>query len=178
MNESILNSFGRNLQALRIKRGLSLSQLAVDAGIAKSNLSRIEQGAGNPTLDTIWRLAIQLDVPFASLVNCINAPISDDGVQVKLIEQGKDNPPVDAYWMSCAPQTERKSEAHSKGTSETVQIISGQLEVETQGNIQTLSAGENFNFAADKPHTYRSKEQWTTLLVTITYQKKDIEHER
>ena len=76
MEKPSLDILGRNLQSIRVSKGLSLSQLAQDAGIAKSNLSRIEQGSGNPTLDTLWRLAIQLDVPFGCLVASMNTPPS------------------------------------------------------------------------------------------------------
>lgn len=173
MDNVIFNTLGRNLQSLRLAKGLSLSQLALDAGIAKSNLSRIEQGSGNPTIDTIWRLATQLDVPFGSLVVSVNTPISDDGVQVKLIEQGSDNPQVDAYWMSCAPNTSRLSEPHTQGTSETITVISGQLEVGPEQETETLMAGESCRFSADKTHVYKTGDLWTTLLVTITYAKRE-----
>ncbi|USD66288.1 helix-turn-helix transcriptional regulator [Vibrio sp. SCSIO 43136] len=175
MEKPILNTLGRNLQNLRIAKGLSLSQLALEAGIAKSNLSRIEQGSGNPTIDTIWRLAKQLDVPFGSLVVSMAAPIDDDGVQVKLIEQGMDNPQVDAYWMSCAPNIEHRSDAHSNGTTETITVITGHVETGVEGSSHCLSAGESVKFPADKPHMYKTGDLWTTLLVTITYAKREVQ---
>jgi transcriptional regulator with XRE-family HTH domain len=174
MDKLSLNTFGQNLQKLRIAKGLSLSQLANDAGVAKSNLSRIEQGSGNPTIDTIWRLAMQLNVPFGSLVASVNAPIGNDGVQVKLIEQGTDNPKVDAYWMSCAPNTNRIAEAHSKGTTEHIMVISGMIETGTQDYLTRLTAGESCSYAADNPHVYKTGDVWTTLLVTITYEKSGV----
>ncbi len=172
MDRPILNTLGRNLQSIRLSKGLSLSQLALDAGIAKSNLSRIEQGAGNPTIDTIWRLATQLDVPFGSLVASVSTPIGHDGVQVKLIEQGSDTPQVDAYWMSCAPHTERLSEPHTQGTSETITIITGELETGNLEQTQVLKAGDSISFPADQPHLYRTRDLWATMLVTVTYAKK------
>ena len=172
MDKFFPHTFGRNLQNLRIAKGLSLSKLASDAGIAKSNLSRLEQGSGNPTLDTIWRLAVQLDVPFSHLVSAVDVSLGNDGVQVKLIEQGTDTPQVDAYWMSCAPNTERKAEAHSSNTYETILVISGSLETGTEGNTRLLIAGECFTFSADMPHVYRTKDRWATFLVTITYGKE------
>ena len=66
MDKLSLGTLGQHLQSLRLARGWSLSQLAAAAGSAKSNLSRLEQGNGNPTLDTIWRLAVQLGVPFGT----------------------------------------------------------------------------------------------------------------
>ncbi len=152
-------------------RGLSLSQLAAEAGIAKSNLSRIEQGNGNPTLDTIWRLATQLKVPFGNLVAPISEPLGEDGVMVRLIDQGRDDPQVDAYWMSCAPNTLREAEAHTRGTQESITVISGQLEAGIKNQAKLISAGETHTFDADHPHLYRTADQWTTMLVTIIYTK-------
>ncbi len=177
MDKSMLATLGRNLQNLRLSKGMSLSKLAAEAGIAKSNLSRLEQGTGNPTVDTIWRLAVQLDVPFSRLVASVTTPFGNDGVQFKLIEQGSDNPQVDAYWMSMAPHTERISEPHSVGACESITVISGQLEISTEGTVTTLKAGDHFAFAADKAHDYRTGELWSTLLLTITYAKQEIHHE-
>jgi transcriptional regulator with XRE-family HTH domain len=168
----MLETLGRNLQKLRLAKGRSLSKLAADAGIAKSNLSRLEQGTGNPTVDTIWRLAVELDVPFGSLVASVTTPFGNDGVQFKLIEQGGDNPQVDAYWMSMAPNTERQSEPHSVGATESVTLISGQLEITTEGEKMTLKAGDRFTFSADQAHGYRTGDLWCSLLLTITYAQK------
>ncbi len=173
MDKATLDTLGRNIQSLRLARGLSLSQLASDAGIAKSNLSRLEQGNGNPTLDTIWRLSLQLQVPFGNLIAPVSAFVGESGVQVRLIDQGKDNPPVDAYWMSCAPFTERKSEAHAAGTVESITLISGQLEVGIAGDSKRLTAGQSHKFSADQPHLYRTGESWATALLTIVYQSAE-----
>ncbi len=173
MDKATLDTLGRHIQSLRLARGLSLSQLASDAGIAKSNLSRLEQGNGNPTLDTIWRLSLQLQVPFGNLIAPVSALVGESGVQVRLIDQGKDNPPVDAYWMSCAPFTERKSEAHAAGTVESITLISGQLEVGIAGESKRLTAGQSHKFSADQPHLYRTGESWATALLTIVYQSAE-----
>lgn len=170
MDKPTLETLGRHLQSLRLARGLSLSQLASDAGIAKSNLSRLEQGCGNPTLDTIWRLSLQLKVPFGDLIAPMQVPVGDQGVTVRLIDQGTDLPAVDAYWMSCAPFTERNADAHAAGTVESITLISGQLEVGTATDLKVLRAGDSHRFAADLPHRYRTGEYWATALLTIVYQ--------
>jgi XRE family transcriptional regulator, regulator of sulfur utilization len=169
MDQLSLSTLGQHLQSLRLARGWSLSQLANDAGIAKSNLCRLEQGNGNPTLDTIWRLAVQLNVPFGTLVAPITVPLGEDGVQVRLIDQGKDAPQVDAYWMRCAPQTLRHAEAHTAGTRESLTLISGWLEAGPEGATTKLRPGDTITFAADQPHLYRTQEAEATLMMTITY---------
>lgn len=170
MDKLSLNTLGQHLQTLRLERGWSLSQLANAAGIAKSNLSRLEQGNGNPTLDTIWRLAVQLNVPFGTLVEPISVPLGEeDGVQVRLIDQGKDTPQVDAYWMRCAPHTLRHAEAHTPGTRESLTLISGWLEAGPEGAATVLTPGEAITFPADQPHLYRTHAADATLMMTITY---------
>ena len=52
----------------RDRHGLSLSELARRAGIAKSTLPQLESGAGNPSVETLWALAVMLNVPFSRLV--------------------------------------------------------------------------------------------------------------
>ncbi|MDU3936443.1 MAG: helix-turn-helix transcriptional regulator, partial [Serratia liquefaciens] len=47
----------------RERLGLSVTELARRAGIAKSTLSQLETGSGNPSLETLWALAMALDVP-------------------------------------------------------------------------------------------------------------------
>lgn len=173
MEKPNLDTLGRNLQQLRTARGLSLSQLANDAGIAKSNLSRIEQGDGNPTLETIWRLAVQLNVPFGDLIARIQAPLGEDGIQVRLIDQGTDNPRVDVYWMSCAPNTCKRSQAHNTGTVESITLISGELHAGVETALRSMSAGDTHTFPADQPHCYQTADQWATLVMIITYPKQE-----
>ncbi len=177
MNTLSLRTLGRHIQELRTARGVSLSQLALDAGIAKSNLSRLEQGNGNPTLDTLWRLAVQLDVPFGDLVAPISDPVEDNGFLLRLIDQGNDSPRVDVYWMSCAPHSQHQSKAHNPGSRESITVISGQIDVciDTDSGTETtqVSAGEIHSFASDRPHYYQTFESWTTVMVTMIYGEAD-----
>jgi transcriptional regulator with XRE-family HTH domain len=57
-----------NLRRLRVKRGVSQEALAVDAGIDRSYVGRIERGIENPTAETLDRLAAALEVVVAELL--------------------------------------------------------------------------------------------------------------
>ena len=56
------------VRKLRVRRGLSQEALAVDAGVDRSYVGRIERGIENPTAETLERLARALDVPVADLL--------------------------------------------------------------------------------------------------------------
>lgn len=51
-----------NIQRIRLESGLSQEKLAVDADIARSLVSRLERGVGNPTVAVLARLAEALSV--------------------------------------------------------------------------------------------------------------------
>lgn len=57
-------TFGRFVRQFRKIRHLTLDHLSNRTGISKSNLSKIENGKGNPSLETITRLALALNVTF------------------------------------------------------------------------------------------------------------------
>lgn len=173
MSESPLQTLGQHLQQLRLSRGISLSQLAADAGIAKSNLSKIEQGNSNPTLDTLWRIAVQLNIPFGNLVAPIDMAMGDESIQVRLLSQGRGTPSTDAYLMHCSAHSEHRSDAHLPGTRETLTLISGCLEAGTESNSQTLLPGDSFTFAASEAHFYRTGEQPATCLLTVIYHESE-----
>ena len=54
--------FGQTLYLWRLERGLTQSELARRTGIARPNLSRIEQGGQDVTIQTLRRLAEALDI--------------------------------------------------------------------------------------------------------------------
>lgn len=53
----------------RERLNLSVTELAKRAGIAKSTLSQLEAGSGNPSPETLWALAMALDVPVSRLIS-------------------------------------------------------------------------------------------------------------
>ena len=57
-----------NLRKLRIERDISSSQLAKASGVSKAMLSEIERGNGNPTVNTLLKIANGLNVPYMRLM--------------------------------------------------------------------------------------------------------------
>jgi len=52
----------RNIRKLRVERGISQENLAVDAEIDRTYVSRLERGLENPTIAVLERLAEALEV--------------------------------------------------------------------------------------------------------------------
>ncbi|AND41927.1 helix-turn-helix protein [Cytobacillus firmus] len=61
---------GKNIYEIRRRRGLTLTELADRAGIAKSYLSNIERNLNkNPSVNVMEKLALVLDVELKELLN-------------------------------------------------------------------------------------------------------------
>lgn len=58
---------GLNLRRLRVERGYSQERLALDAGIDRAYVGRIERGSENVTITRLEALATVLEVPIAAL---------------------------------------------------------------------------------------------------------------
>ena len=63
-----ISVIAKSLTRERSRTGLSLAEVARRAGIAKSTLSQLESGNGNPSLETLWALCVALDIPFARVL--------------------------------------------------------------------------------------------------------------
>jgi transcriptional regulator with XRE-family HTH domain len=61
-------AFAANLRRLRHAKGISQEDLAYEAGINRSYMSKLEKGASYPGLEIIAKLATVLDVEPAELL--------------------------------------------------------------------------------------------------------------
>ncbi|MFE7072733.1 helix-turn-helix domain-containing protein [Streptomyces sp. NPDC057620] len=59
---------GRQIREARLYANLTQEKVALDTGIDRPSIVRIEQGQQSPTLDTLIRIAAAIGVPLAHLV--------------------------------------------------------------------------------------------------------------
>jgi transcriptional regulator with XRE-family HTH domain len=62
-NEKFCKALGVQVRKVREKKGISMRQLALQADIEYSQLSKIERGVINTTVSTLQALAETLDIP-------------------------------------------------------------------------------------------------------------------
>lgn len=64
---------GEVIRELRIQKGMTQELLSGLAGIARSHLSMIESGSKQPNFETIWKIAIALNLKPSELVAAIES---------------------------------------------------------------------------------------------------------
>jgi transcriptional regulator with XRE-family HTH domain len=66
--QSIMVALATNLRKYRTKAGISQKQLADSVGTSHPRISEIENGRGNPTLDTLEKIAKVLNIQAIDLL--------------------------------------------------------------------------------------------------------------
>jgi DNA-binding XRE family transcriptional regulator len=64
----IRQALSDNIKALRKTRNLAQERLALDAGVDRTVVSKIERQVSNPSLEILVKLAVVLDVPVTTLL--------------------------------------------------------------------------------------------------------------
>jgi transcriptional regulator with XRE-family HTH domain len=62
------DALAEHLRSLRMKRGLTLQDLAISSGVSRATLSRIENNEVSPTAETLGRLASAFALPLSQLL--------------------------------------------------------------------------------------------------------------
>lgn len=70
---TVRQTIGWNVRHLRVQKGLSQERLALEAGIDRSYVGRVERGSENVTVATLEAMAAVLDVEVAALFAKVDA---------------------------------------------------------------------------------------------------------
>lgn len=73
------NAVGQTIRSLRKEKKLSQDVLSGLAGIARSHLSMIENGSKQANFETIWRIALALNMRPSELVKRMEQELESDG---------------------------------------------------------------------------------------------------
>jgi XRE family transcriptional regulator, regulator of sulfur utilization len=173
MNDSIATAAGglaRAVRAHREARGWSLGALARETGLSKTLLSTLESGTGNPSLETMWRLARAYDITLGSLLGEDEPPevrliragdgstvTSEGGLVARLVLAEGRSHRTEVYEADLHAGVDYVS-LHAPGTEELVYCVEGSLRVGPRGREAELSVGDALWFPGDLPHRYASRD--------------------
>ncbi len=173
---------GANLHAERTARGLSLDDLAREAGVSRTLLGQIELGRTVPSIGVIWKIAQALGVPFSTLLASAAPRVgttttqratakkltsADGRFSSRALYPLGDAHAAEFYELWMAPHSREDAEPHRPGTRENLIVVSGKLELTVGRESFHLEAGDAVNFSADQAHSYvnRSAEECWMYLV-------------
>jgi transcriptional regulator with XRE-family HTH domain len=176
---AVVNTIGTNLRRLRTDRRLSLAELASRSRVAKATLANLEQGRGNPTIETLWALALGLGVAFSDLLEQSEEP----EVEVVRAEQGIHvvSGPLDLRLLDRLHRgglTEifefvldghHDGLPHGPGIVECVLVASGRMRGGPADEPVELGPGDFVRYPADRAHVYSALDGRCTGVLLVDY---------
>ncbi|WP_158839955.1 helix-turn-helix domain-containing protein [Saccharothrix deserti] len=157
----------RNVRRFRQERGLSLGELARRSGLSKQTLSKIEQGVGNPTVETLSLLGSALDVSVRRLLTEWGTPVFvQRHTESEWVDGGNwserllDEVYGSGYVRTLVLRLERNGpepkpiDPHPVGTLHHLYVITGKLRTGPLSEPVDLAAGDFVRFPGDIPHRH------------------------
>ncbi len=162
---------GDRVRGARTAQGWTLDRLAELTGLSRRALVNVEQGATNPSVATLLALSDTLGLGLPSLVE----PPHRSGAQVTragegatlwtgehggrgVLVAGTEPPDVLELWdWTLGPGDEHASEPHTRGTTELVHVLRGEVEIRTGDERTVLATGDAVRFRGDVEHGYANR---------------------
>ena len=171
-----------NLKELRTERNLTLGQLSKISGISKAMLSDIEKGNSNPTINTIWKIANGLNVPYTRLMEGIEKEATVIRKSEPTVQTGETdhyriycyftNTPVrnfELFYVELDAKSSNATIGHSEKAQEYIYIIQGKLVLHTEMGDHMLNAGDALVFDSSIGHSYINRQDTMLSFIVINY---------
>lgn len=156
-----------NLKRIRLAKGMSLDVVSEQTGVSKSMLHQIEKGDGNPSINVLGKITSGLRIEFSELIEpcpmdtcLVNV---EDMVPTKEIPGQytvwtcfpyEDNRRVEIYRIEVEPGGIYVSGGHGEKTREYIAVIEGELQVEVNQSVHTVTKDTMFRFESEHTHKY------------------------
>lgn len=161
-------AIGTRVRDLRQARRWTLDRLAAAAGVSRRMVVNVEQGVVNPSVGTLLRISDALGVGLPALVDQpeqtrVKVTRSGHGAALwtgaaggrGVLVAGTEPPEVLELWdWTLGPGDHHRSEAHTTGTRELLQVLDGAITLEVAEQSIALETGDAVSFPGDVGHGY------------------------
>jgi transcriptional regulator with XRE-family HTH domain len=156
---AVLAEVGPRLKRVRVRRGVTLTELAAATGISKSTLSRLETGQRKPSLELLLPIAQAHQVPLDELVG---APeVGDPRIRPKprkrngrVVVPLTQTPSGLHAWKVLIPPEPGEPELRTHEGHEWLYVLSGQLRLILTDQDIAMGPGEVAEFDTSVPHWF------------------------
>jgi transcriptional regulator with XRE-family HTH domain len=167
---------GGIIRERRQAQGMSLSQLAEQAGVSTSFVSQVERGIANPTLSSLKSLVGALNFSVGALLeSSIPPPGSSGEDEIAVLRAGERRRIVypgtqianellspnlqkkmEIIWVEAAPGQGSGGHPHVHEGEEAGVVIAGAMKFDFSGQEYVLNARDAIYFPSTRPHSWES----------------------
>jgi transcriptional regulator with XRE-family HTH domain len=162
-------TIGEGIRRERLRRGLTLAQLATQVTLTVSALSQIERGASDPSLNSLRRIAQAFDVPmFQFLVGTTQREIvvrKDRRIKLTFPNRELEYELVSAdtsgefevLSLSLHPYGTTSVVPNAHASEECAVVLLGQVQAEVAGQEYALGPGDSIKIHRELPHKFTNR---------------------
>lgn len=178
-----LLSLGSRLRELRAEKQLTLAELSLRSAVSVGMISHIERGQASPSLKTLERLRLALDVPLGRFFEPPDSRPSEpawivrgaDRRQLPLDKIGLTkemlSPPggsdLEVLMLVLQPGGSSGAEPWTRAGEKAGLVLEGRFELTVGEETQVLEAGDSFQFDSRRPHFFRNLARGESRVVWI-----------
>jgi transcriptional regulator with XRE-family HTH domain len=174
-------TIGEGIRRERLRRGLTLAQLATRVNLTVSALSQIERGASDPSISSLRRIGQAFDVPmFQFLVGTAQREIVvrrnrrtkltfvDRALEYELVSADTSGEfEVLSLAISAGGSTGAVPNSHA--SEECAIVLRGELVAEVAGQLYELEAGDSIKIHRELPHRFvNGSHEEAEMLIIIS----------
>jgi transcriptional regulator with XRE-family HTH domain len=172
-------SIGEGIRRERLRRGLTLAQLATQVNLTVSALSQIERGASDPSISSLRRIAQAFDVPmFQFMVGTAQREIvvrrdrrtkltfPDRELEYELVSADTSGE-FEVLALVIAPGGSTSATASSHSSEECALVLKGEVVVEVAGQSYVLGAGDSIKIHRELPHRLANESDTDADVIII-----------
>ena len=167
---------GGRLRALRRDRGLTMAELAKATGLTSGFLSQLERDLTSVSLSSLARICSALDVRFGDVLD--EAPTgalirrkdvrswTGLGTHVDLLLSSRDERRFHLMESHIPPGAGAGEDLYTfPADVELVYVLSGSLELQSEGKLFRIDAGDTATYSPRQPHTWRNPSEGEEAVV-------------
>jgi transcriptional regulator with XRE-family HTH domain len=172
-------TIGEGIRRERLRRGLTLAQLATRVSLTVSALSQIERGASDPSISSLRRIGQAFDVPmFQFLIGTEQREIvvrRDRRTKITFVDRALEYELVSAdtsgefevLSLSLAPGGSTGAVPNSHASEECAVVLRGDVVAEVSGQIYELGAGDSIKIHRELLHRFMNRSETEAEILII-----------
>ena len=170
---------GRRLRDLRRRRGLTQRTLARACDLSANAIGLIERGESSPSVSTLHRLALALEVPITELFvetegqtvvltkTSQRSQTHRGQIQMENLAEGLSDQCMEPFLVTLQPRAGSGADPVVHLGEEFVFCLEGEIEYRIAGQAYQLEAGDSLMFQANQPHCWCNLSERPVKLLLI-----------
>ncbi len=170
---------GERIRFYRKSKKMSGQELARRVGVSRSLISQVEKDSANPSIETLRRIAIALEIPIVLL---FEETIPPNGILVhkngrKILKVPESNlayqlltpdlnRKIEFLWIEIDPGKQVEPVAFAHEGEECAVVIEGQLNLWINDTEYVMNEGDSISFDSTLPHSIANLGSQKVILVT------------